>query len=166
VRPERAQVHSLASHLDPDDPLAVARAGAADLLIVKVAPLGGIRRTLDVVAAAAVPAVVSSALESSIGIAMGLHLAAAMPELDFDCGLGTAALLAADVTDEGSVAALRDAVVARFGHPQILINSAGTNIRKNLVDFSLDEFRSVIDSSLISTFLGARAFVPGMMGTG
>lgn len=79
---------------------------------------------------------------------------------------GTAEIFAADVLDEASVAALRDAVNARFGAPQILINSAGTNIRKNLVDFTLDEFRSVIDSSLISTFLGCRAFVPGMMGTG
>ena len=50
--------------------------------------------------------------------------------------------------------------------PQILINNAGTNIRKDLVDFSLEEFRSVVDSSLISTFLMCRAFVPGMKGTG
>ena len=54
----------------------------------------------------------------------------------------------------------------KFGGPQILINSAGINIRKNLVDFTLDEFRSVIDGSLISTFLMCRAFVPGMRGTG
>lgn len=79
---------------------------------------------------------------------------------------GTAESFAADVTDEADVDKLREAIAARFGAPQILINSAGTNIRKNLVDFSLAEFRSVIDSSLISTFLGCRAFVPGMMGTG
>lgn len=78
----------------------------------------------------------------------------------------TAAVFAADAVSETDVKALHDAVIARFGEPQILINSAGTNIRKNLVDFTLDEFRSVIDSSLISTFLGCRAFVPGMMGTG
>ena len=53
-----------------------------------------------------------------------------------------------------------------FGNPQILINNAGTNIRKNLVDFTLEEFRSVLDSSLISTFLMSRAFVPGMLGSG
>jgi NAD(P)-dependent dehydrogenase (short-subunit alcohol dehydrogenase family) len=58
------------------------------------------------------------------------------------------------------------AIQARFGHPQILINSAGSNIRKDLVDFSLEEFRSVGDSSLISTFLMCRAFVPGMKGSG
>ena len=79
---------------------------------------------------------------------------------------GTAELFPADVTQEKDVAAIAEGVQQRFGHPQILINSAGINIRKNLVDFSLDEFRSVIDASLISTFLLCRAFVPGMKGTG
>jgi NAD(P)-dependent dehydrogenase (short-subunit alcohol dehydrogenase family) len=58
------------------------------------------------------------------------------------------------------------AVIDKFGSPQILINNAGTNIRKPLVDFSLTDFRSVIDSSLISTFLMCRAFVPGMTASG
>lgn len=80
------------------DPLAVARAGAADLLVVKAQPLGGVRRALDIVAEAGLPAVVSSALETSVGLAMGVALAAALPSLDYDCGLGTASLLAADVT--------------------------------------------------------------------
>jgi len=79
---------------------------------------------------------------------------------------GTADVFAGDVTREEDVAAVGRAVVERFGHPQILINNAGTNIRKPLVDYSLEEFRSVIDSSLISTFLMCRAFVPGMKGTG
>ena len=79
---------------------------------------------------------------------------------------GTAHSFTADLTNEADVARLKDEVNAVFPNPQILINSAGTNIRKNLVDFSLDEFRSVVDSSLISTFLACRAFVPGMMGTG
>jgi NAD(P)-dependent dehydrogenase (short-subunit alcohol dehydrogenase family) len=77
-----------------------------------------------------------------------------------------AAIFTADVLDEADVARLKDEVNARFGAPQILINSAGTNIRKNCVDFTLEEFRSVVDSSLISTFLACRAFVPGMSGTG
>ncbi|GLI26865.1 o-succinylbenzoate synthase [Agromyces rhizosphaerae] len=81
-----------------DDPLAVAEAGAADLLVVKAAPLGGIRRALDVVGRAGLPVVVSSALDTSVGLAMGAHLAASVPRLDYDCGLGTASLLAADVT--------------------------------------------------------------------
>ena len=81
------------------DPLAVARAGAADLLVVKAQPLGGIHAALRLAGEAGLPVVVSSALDTSVGISMGLHLAAALPELEFDCGLATAALLAADVTD-------------------------------------------------------------------
>ena len=81
------------------DPLAVARAGAADLIVVKAQPLGGIQRALDIVAEAGLPAVVSSALDSSVGISMGLALAARLPDCELDCGLGTAALLAADVVD-------------------------------------------------------------------
>ncbi|HEY6488729.1 MAG: SDR family NAD(P)-dependent oxidoreductase [Terracidiphilus sp.] len=79
---------------------------------------------------------------------------------------GTAEVFIADVTQEDQVAAIAEAIQKRYGHPQILINNAGTNIRKNLIDFSLDEFRSVLDTSLISTFLLCRAFVPGMKGSG
>jgi NAD(P)-dependent dehydrogenase (short-subunit alcohol dehydrogenase family) len=79
---------------------------------------------------------------------------------------GTAEVFTADVTSENAVAAVAAAVKDAFGNPQILINNAGTNIRKNLVDFTLEEFRSVLDSSLISTFLMCRAFVPGMLGSG
>jgi NAD(P)-dependent dehydrogenase (short-subunit alcohol dehydrogenase family) len=78
----------------------------------------------------------------------------------------TAEVFVADVTQENDVAKLASAVQARFGHAQILINSAGINLRKNLTDFTLEEFRSVLDASLISTFLMCRAFVPGMKGTG
>lgn len=80
------------------DPLAVVAAGAADLLVVKAAPLGGIAAALRIVEAAGLPAIVSSALDTSVGLAMGARLAAALPDLEYDCGLGTAALLAADVT--------------------------------------------------------------------
>lgn len=98
-----------------DDPLNVARAGAADLIVVKVAPLGGVRRALDIVAQAGMPAVVSSALDTSVGIRAGLALAAALPELPYACGLGTVSLLAGDVitdslvADDGAIR-LRDAV--------------------------------------------------------
>jgi O-succinylbenzoate synthase len=81
------------------DPLAVSRAGAADVLVIKAQPLGGIRAALSIVAEADLPCVVSSALDTSIGLAMGASLAAALPELEFDCGLGTAALFESDVTD-------------------------------------------------------------------
>lgn len=83
-----------------EDPLRVARERAADLVVVKVAPLGGVRRALEIVADAGLPAVVSSALDTSVGIAGGVRLAAAMPQLDHDCGLGTATLLGADVVAE------------------------------------------------------------------
>ena len=75
-------------------------AAAVDIVIVKAAPLGGIRTALGMVQRFGKPAVVSSALDTSIGLSMGAHLAAALPSLPFDCGLGTAALLAADVVDE------------------------------------------------------------------
>jgi len=81
------------------DPLAVARADAADLLVIKVAPLGGVDRALRIVSESGLPAVVSSALDSSVGLAMGAALAARLPSLEFDCGLGTGALLADDVSD-------------------------------------------------------------------
>ena len=79
---------------------------------------------------------------------------------------GSAEIFPCDATREDAVAATAKAVTNHFGPPQILINNAGTNIRKDLVDFTLDEFRSVLDSSLISAFLMCRAFVPGMKGTG
>ncbi|MFT4229966.1 MAG: o-succinylbenzoate synthase [Microbacterium sp.] len=81
------------------DPLAVARAGAADLLVVKAQPLGGVHRALAIVAEAGLPAVVSSALDTSIGLAMGATLAAALVDLEYDCGLGTASLMTKDVAD-------------------------------------------------------------------
>lgn len=94
-----------------DDPLAVARAGAADLVVIKAQPLGGIRRALDIVAQAGLPAVVSSALDTAVGLSQGAALAASLPSLEFDCGLGTASLFTDDVTDArpvgGSVSAAR-----------------------------------------------------------
>lgn len=83
-----------------EDPLAVARAGAADVLVLKVAPLGGVRACLALVEQAGLPVVVSSALETSVGLAAGIALAAALPELPYACGLATAQLLAADVTSD------------------------------------------------------------------
>jgi O-succinylbenzoate synthase len=80
-----------------DDPVRVARLGAADVVVVKVAPLGGVAAALDVVAACGLPAVVSSALDSSVGIAAGVALAAALPSLDHACGLGTVGLFERDV---------------------------------------------------------------------
>lgn len=83
-----------------DDPLEVARRRAADVIVVKVAPLGGVRAALRIVADVGLPAVVSSALDTSVGIAAGVALAAALPRLDHACGLGTVELLADDVAAE------------------------------------------------------------------
>jgi o-succinylbenzoate synthase len=80
------------------DPMAVVAAEAADILVLKAAPLGGVGRALAIAEEAGLPVVISSALESSVGLSMGAHLAAALPEVTFDCGLGTASLLAGDVT--------------------------------------------------------------------
>jgi O-succinylbenzoate synthase len=79
------------------DPEKVVAAAAADIAILKVQPLGGIWRCLELAERLGLPVVVSSALESSIGLAAGLALAAALPELPYACGLNTARLLAADV---------------------------------------------------------------------
>lgn len=80
-----------------DDPLRVARAHAADVAVLKVAPLGGVRAALRIAGEIGLPCVVSSAVESSVGLAAGLALAGALPELPYACGLGTASLLAGDV---------------------------------------------------------------------
>ncbi|WP_246148453.1 o-succinylbenzoate synthase [Nonomuraea turkmeniaca] len=83
-----------------EDPLRVKAAEAADVAVVKVQPLGGVRNALRVVEACGLPAVVSSAVETSVGLAAGLALAAALPSLPYACGLGTLPLLAGDVVDD------------------------------------------------------------------
>ncbi|MCS6553110.1 o-succinylbenzoate synthase [Curtobacterium flaccumfaciens pv. flaccumfaciens] len=82
------------------DPLAVARAGAADVLVVKAQPLGGITAARAVIADAGLPCVVSSALDTSVGLGMGAFLAAAAMTPGYAAGLGTAAMFAGDVTDD------------------------------------------------------------------
>lgn len=82
-----------------EDPVRVARLGAADVVVLKAAPLGGVARALQVAEACGLPVVVSSALDTSVGIAAGLALAAALPELPYACGLATTGLMAADVAD-------------------------------------------------------------------
>lgn len=80
-----------------EDPARVMAVGAADVLVLKVQPLGGVRRALEVAEAVGLPVVVSSALETSVGLAAGLAFAAALPELPYACGLGTGSLLGADL---------------------------------------------------------------------
>lgn len=82
------------------DPLAVVRADAADIVVLKVQPLGGVRACLELAEVVGLPVVVSSALESSVGIAAGVALAAALPELPYACGLATVQLFVHDVAAE------------------------------------------------------------------
>jgi NAD(P)-dependent dehydrogenase (short-subunit alcohol dehydrogenase family) len=79
---------------------------------------------------------------------------------------GRAAVFVADVTREEDVRRLESGVSGELGRVQILINNAGINIRKNLIDFSLEDWRSVLDTNLTSVFLMCRAFVPHMRGAG
>ncbi len=83
-----------------EDPLRIAGLAAADIVVLKVQPLGGVRRALEVAESCGLPVVVSSALETSVGIAAGLALAAALPDLPYACGLATVQLLAADVCSQ------------------------------------------------------------------
>lgn len=80
-----------------EDPLRVRDAGAADVAILKVQPLGGVRRCLELAEILGMPVVVSSALETSVGLRAGVALAAALPDLPFACGLETGSLLLDDV---------------------------------------------------------------------
>ncbi|HTM83377.1 MAG TPA: o-succinylbenzoate synthase, partial [Mycobacterium sp.] len=87
------------------DPLAVVRARAADIAVLKVAPLGGVAALLEIGAQIDIPVVVSSALDSAVGIAAGLAAAAALPSLEHACGLGTGGLFVEDIVDPAEVAA-------------------------------------------------------------
>jgi o-succinylbenzoate synthase len=81
------------------DPFNVDLTDAADIVMLKVQPLGGIRRSLEIAQHHNLPVVVSSALESAIGIEYGLELAASISDLNFDCGLATGSLLTRDVAE-------------------------------------------------------------------
>ena len=102
-----------------EDPYQVAKCQAADIAVLKVQPLGGVAACLRMAERIGLPVVVSSALETSIGIRAGLALAAALPELPYACGLNTVALLAEDLVADPLLAVdgvirLRDPVVDEF----------------------------------------------------
>lgn len=80
------------------NPLEVVETGAADVLVVKVQPMGGVARAVDLAERAGVPVVISSALETSVGIYAGLLAASQLDSLPYACGLGTVALLQGDVS--------------------------------------------------------------------
>jgi O-succinylbenzoate synthase len=87
-----------------DDPLRVKKLDAADIAVLKVQPIGGVHACLDIAEQIGLPVVVSSALETSVGIAAGVALAAALPELPYACGLSTVSMFTADVVTEPLVA--------------------------------------------------------------
>jgi O-succinylbenzoate synthase len=83
-----------------DDPMRVIEQGVLDLMVLKVQPMGGMHRLLDLERRSGLPVVVSSALDTSVGLATGLQAAASMPRLEYACGLGTGTLLEGDVVDD------------------------------------------------------------------
>jgi O-succinylbenzoate synthase len=103
------------------DPLRVVREEAADVIVVKVAPLGGVRTALRIAAECGLPTVVSSALDTSVGMAAGVALAAALPELPHACGLGTVELLEGDVTADRLVPSGGQVTVRRPGPDEGLL---------------------------------------------
>jgi O-succinylbenzoate synthase len=104
------------------DPMRVVREEAADIVVVKVAPLGGVRSALAIARECGLPTVVSSALDTSVGIRAGLALAAALPELPFACGLSTVELLAGDVCGDSLVPAAGSIAVRDLSVEQGLLD--------------------------------------------
>jgi O-succinylbenzoate synthase len=131
-----------------EDPLRVRAADAADVVVLKVQPLGGVRAALAVAEACGLPVVVSSAVETSVGLAAGLALAAALPELPYACGLGTLSLLEGDVVRDplravdGAIAVRRPEVdeesLSRYE-----IDGAGWERRAEAARAELDARRGV-----------------------
>jgi len=117
------------------DPLAVAQANAADILVLKAAPLGGINNALAIAREAGLPVVVSSALETSVGISMGVHLAALLNS-EYASGLGTAALLAADVTNSPLIPTNGEIPIDRTVVNQILLDEVLASDQRNSWWFS------------------------------
>jgi O-succinylbenzoate synthase len=110
---------------------------AADAIVVKQQPLGGVRAALDVIDAAGVPAIVTSMMETSVGIAAGLALAAALPELPYACGLATATSLPADVTSDPLVP-VDGALRVRPVVPDLVVGQPASQERSSDANSELD----------------------------
>ncbi len=129
-----------------EDPYRVRDLEAADVAVLKVQPLGGVRACLRIAEDIGLPVVVSSAVETSIGIAAGVALAAALPELPFACGLATVQLLTGDVVDEpllpldGALPVRRPAVA-----PSALARVAAATERQEHWQRRLDEVSSLAE---------------------
>jgi len=124
-----------------DNPLKIAGlSDAADIVIVKSAPLGGVAAASRIAAEYGLPVVVSSALETSIGLSAGLALAASLPELRYACGLGTGRLLSADVVREPLIPVDGSLVLSR----PVVDAEKLANVR---ADDELPQWRARIDAA-------------------
>ena len=117
-----------------EDPVRVRAAGAADIVVLKAQPLGGVRSALEIAQACGLPVVVSSAVDTSVGLAAGVALAAALPDLPYACGLATMSLLAGDVTadplaESGGRLPVRPAVVDEAALARYETDPAGWRAR-------------------------------------
>jgi o-succinylbenzoate synthase len=113
-----------------DDPVKVRAAGAADIVVLKAQPLGGVRSALEIAEQCGLPVVVSSAVDTSVGLAAGIALAAALPELPYACGLATMSLLSGDVTadpltETGGELPVRPAVVDEVALAKYEVDPSG-----------------------------------------
>jgi O-succinylbenzoate synthase len=135
-----------------DDARRLRALDAADAVVLKVQPLGGVRRALEIAEASGVPAIPTSMMETSVGIAAGLALAAALPELPYACGLATAMLLTADVTrtplvPERGVLRVRtvepDAdLLARYAAPPVAQVSGSSSLTQDAITSATSRGRS------------------------
>jgi O-succinylbenzoate synthase len=135
-----------------DDARRLRSLDAADAVVLKVQPLGGVRRALEIAETSGVPAIPTSMMETSVGIAAGLALAAALPELPYACGLATALLLTADVTrtplvPEHGVLRVRavepDAdLLARYAAPVATQVSASSSLTQDAITSATSRGRS------------------------
>ncbi|WP_218056730.1 o-succinylbenzoate synthase [Actinomyces vulturis] len=110
-----------------NQPQDVVRLEAADVAIIKVAPLGGITRATQIAETLGLPTIVSSALETSVGMATGLHLAGSLPNLAGACGLGTVKLLGRDVSVRPLIPVLHEMDVRPASISAPLLKSASAN---------------------------------------
>lgn len=129
-----------------EDPYRVAELGAADIAVLKVQPLGGVRAALRIAERIGLPVVVSSALETSVGIRAGLALAAALPSLPYACGLNTVSLLADDLVPEPLIAAGGWLPVSDLGpDPDRLERLAATSAEHDFWQARLMQTRRALD---------------------
>ncbi len=130
---------------DADGGLADRVRAAADVLVLKAVPMGGVRRSLAVAAAVGLPVTVSGALDSTVGLSAGLALAAALPDAPYACGFGTGRLLAADLT--GQTALPRDGrlSVVRHAPDPARLSEARSRVDESRARWWLDRLDRCLD---------------------